>query len=106
MLFNKCDSFIIKNKQTGTWLGNVSATISTTNVHYLKSLKFTQETCHLDYFTGLISVTSIICISLITLVYLWKYNYLWNLSRKNSGAKDPQQTERCDAENGFRRTLK
>lgn len=75
MLFNKCDSFIIKNKQA--WLG----ANTTKNYEYLKTLKFTQETCHLDYFIGLISVTSIICICLITIVYLWKYKYFWNFTQ-------------------------
>lgn len=103
MLFNKCDSFIIiKNKQT--WYGNSSTT--TTNVQYLKSLKFMQETCHLDYFSGLISVTSIICICLITVVYLWKYKYFWNVSCKNRCVKDPRRTGGNDVENGSSRILK
>lgn len=94
MLFNKCDSFIIKNKQTLIrTLGNSSNTY--------KSLKFMQETCHLDYFIGLISVTSIICISLIIVVYLWKLNYFWNLTRTTSN----KDQERNDVENGFSRAF-
>lgn len=104
MLFNKCDSFIIKNKQTTPpiIIGMLGNSTTPANVEY-KSLKFMQETCHLDYFIGLISVTSIICICLIIVVYLWKYNYFWNFTRTNSSST---KEGRNDVENGFRRTLK
>lgn len=100
MLFNKCDSFIIKVKQTSA---SIAIAIGNSTTTQYKSLKFMQETCHLDYFIGLISVTSIICICLITAVYLWKYNYFGNVTRGN---EQKEQRTNDNVENGLRREFR